>query len=108
MLVKQGDHLRYSDVTPQRDYLNRRRFLASVPAAGAALFTSRASGAAALSAVKGPFSTDEKVTPFKDVSTYNNYYEFGTGKDEPAKNAGSLKTSPWSVAVEGAVAKPKV
>jgi len=108
MLVKRGADIRYSDVTPKEAYLNRRRFLASVPMAGAALFTTRASAAAKLAAVKGPFSTDEKPTPFIDVASYNNYYEFGTAKDEPSKNAGKLKTSPWSIAVEGAVAKPKV
>jgi sulfoxide reductase catalytic subunit YedY len=82
--------------------------LAAVPLAGAALFTTRAAAAAKLAAIKGPFSTDEKPTPFADVSTYNNFYEFGTGKDQPSKNAGSLKTSPWSIHVEGAVAKPEV
>jgi sulfoxide reductase catalytic subunit YedY len=108
MLVKKSPDIRHSEVTPMNAYLNRRRFLAAVPLAGAALFTSRASAAEKLAAVKGPFSADEKPTPFVDVASYNNYYEFGTAKDEPSKNAGKLKTSPWSVAVEGAVAKPKV
>jgi methionine sulfoxide reductase catalytic subunit len=100
--------MKYSEVTPQSLYLNRRRFLATLPLAGAALYPRRALAAAKLAAVKGPFSTDEKVTPFADVTSYNNYYEFGTGKEDPAKNAGTLKTSPWSVAVEGEVAKPKI
>ena len=108
MLVKRGADIRYSEVTPKSAYINRRRFLAAVPLAGAALFTTRAAAAAKLAAIKGPFSTDEKPTPFADVSTYNNFYEFGTGKDQPSKNAGSLKTSPWSIHVEGAVAKPEV
>jgi sulfoxide reductase catalytic subunit YedY len=108
MLVKRGADIRCSEVTPKAAYLNRRRFLATVPLAGAAFFTTRAWAAAKLAAVKGPFSTDEKPTPFADVASYNNFYEFGTGKDEPSKNAGRLKTSPWSIAVEGAVAKPKV
>jgi sulfoxide reductase catalytic subunit YedY len=108
MLVKRGDDIRYSEVTTQDSYLNRRRFLAAVPLAGAALFTTRARAAAKLSAVKGPFSADEQPTPFQDVTNYNNYYEFGTAKDQPSKNAGKLKTSPWSVRLEGAVAKPKV
>jgi len=108
MLVKRGADIRYSEVTPKTAYLNRRRFLAAVPLAGAALFATRASAAVKLAAIKGPFSTDEKPTPFQDVASYNNFYEFGTGKDEPSKNAGSLKTSPWSIHVDGAVAKPKV
>lgn len=108
MLFKRGADIHYSEVTPKTAYLNRRRFLATVPLAGAAFFTGRAAAAAKLDAIKGPFSTDEKPTPFQGVSTYNNFYEFGTGKDEPSHNAGRLKTSPWSIAVEGAVAKPKV
>ncbi|HLY18254.1 MAG TPA: protein-methionine-sulfoxide reductase catalytic subunit MsrP [Bryobacteraceae bacterium] len=100
--------MKYSDVTPKSVYLNRRRFLAALPFAGAALTTPQARAAAAkLQAVKGPFSTDEKPTPFIDVTTYNNFYEFGTGKDQPSLNAGRLKTSPWSVVVEGAVSKPQ-
>src|ERR1039457_4644942 len=87
MLVKKTADIRYSEVTPKDTYLNRRRFLA---------------------AIKGPFSTDEKPTAFADVGSYNNFYEFGTGKDDPSKSAGRLKTSPWSIAVEGAVAKPQV
>ncbi|HTQ56081.1 MAG TPA: protein-methionine-sulfoxide reductase catalytic subunit MsrP [Bryobacteraceae bacterium] len=100
--------MKYSEVTPKSIYLNRRRFLATLPIAGAALSLPRAYALAKLSAVKGPFSTDEKPTPFIDVSTYNNFYEFGTAKDEPSKNAGKLKTSPWEVKVEGEVAKPQV
>jgi methionine sulfoxide reductase catalytic subunit len=108
MLLKKSPDLRYSEVTPQSTYLNRRRFLAAVPLAGAALLTTRAKAAAKLSAIKGPFSTDEKPTPYQDVASYNNFYEFGTAKDQPSKNAGRLKTSPWTIAVEGAVAKPQV
>jgi sulfoxide reductase catalytic subunit YedY len=108
MLIKKSPDLRYSEVTPQSTYLNRRSFLSAVPLAGAALLTTRAKAAAKLAAIKGPFSTDEKPTPYQDVASYNNFYEFGTGKDEPSKNAGRLKTSPWTIAVEGAVSKPKV
>src|SRR5690348_17172512 len=100
--------IKYSEVTPQAAYLNRRRFLAALPLAGAALSAAGASAATAkLAAVKGPFSTDEKPTPFSDVISYNNFYEFGTAKDQPSKNAGKMKTSPWSVVVEGDVAKPQ-
>jgi sulfoxide reductase catalytic subunit YedY len=108
MPIKKSPDIRYSEVTPQSTYLNRRSFLSAVPLAGAALFATRAKAAAKLAAVKGPFSTDEKPTSFQDVASYNNFYEFGTGKDDPSKSAGRLKTSPWTIAVEGAVAKPKV
>jgi methionine sulfoxide reductase catalytic subunit len=61
-----------------------------------------------LSARVSAISTTEKPTPYKDVTTYNNFYEFGVEKHEPARNAGSLKIRPWTIAVEGAVNKPKV
>jgi sulfoxide reductase catalytic subunit YedY len=102
MVIRKAPEIRYSDVTPKDVYLNRRRFLGSLLAAGT--LAPGARGAAKLNGVvKGPFNTDEKVTPFRDVSTYNNYYEFGTGKDEPAQRAHTLRTSPWAVKVEGAV-----
>src|SRR5579883_2804786 len=56
---------------------------------------------------RGPYATSEKLTPYKDVTTYNNFYELGLGKDEPAENASTLKTRPWSVVCEGEVAKPQ-
>ena len=63
--------------------------------------------AAALNYKKGgPFGTDEKQSTFQDVTHYNNFYEFGTGKDQPAQFASKLKTSPWTVSVEGECAKP--
>ncbi len=60
----------------------------------------------ALMASKGPFDTDEPPTTEKDATTYNNYYEFGNKKDQPAKNVGRFVTKPWSIAVEGMVRKP--
>jgi sulfoxide reductase catalytic subunit YedY len=102
MVIRKAPEIRYSDVTPKDVYLNRRRFLGGLLAAGT--LAPGARGATKLNGVvKGPFNTDEKVTPFRDVSTYNNYYEFGTGKDEPAQRAHTLRTSPWAVKVEGAV-----
>src|SRR6266478_5184101 len=108
MLIKLSSDIRSSEITPKNVYLNRRRFLASLPLAGAALWSAPGLQAAKLSAAKSPLSTDEKQTPFHDASTYNNYYEFGTQKDQPAQFAHTLKSSPWKVSVEGAVAKPKV
>ena len=58
--------------------------------------------------IKSSFSTSEKPTPLQDVTHYNNYYEFGTGKEQPADLAKTLRTSPWTVTVEGAVNKPKI
>src|SRR5467141_3918864 len=119
MLLKRGPDLKYSDVTPRDVYLNRRKFLYGMGLAGGlalagksvanlAFPSARAYAATSLPGlVKGPFSTDEKVTPEQAVATYNNYYEFGTDKGDPAKNAQKFVTSPWSVSVEGEVAKPR-
>jgi len=119
MLLKRAPDLKYSDVTPRDIYLDRRKFLYGMGLAGGlalagkslanpAFPSARAYAATSLpGVVKGPFSTDEKVTPEHDVTTYNNYYEFGTDKGDPAKNAQKFVTSPWSVSVEGEVAKPR-
>lgn len=109
MLIKAAPDIRSSEITPKQLYLNRRRFLAALPLAGAAVFAGRALGGAKLNGIaKSPLSTSEKQTPFSDVSRYNNYYEFGTSKEQPAELARTLKTSPWTVSVEGAVNKPQV
>ena len=89
--------------------MNRRRFLATGSAALGALAVpfSLAGDDKLPNLVKSPLSTTEKVTPFQLVTTFNNYYEFGTAKDEPAKNATKFQTRPWTVSIEGEVAKPK-
>ncbi|MEZ4302231.1 MAG: protein-methionine-sulfoxide reductase catalytic subunit MsrP, partial [Polyangiaceae bacterium] len=65
-----------------------------------------APGAASAAVVKGPYSTDEEQTPFRDVTTYNNYYELGLDKSDPALNAETLRARPWTVTIEGEVKKP--
>src|SRR3984885_13703823 len=99
-------HIRYSQVTPKSEYLNRRRFLAS---AAAAAFGANAgfAGTRLTGVTKSPFSTTEPVTPYEAITGYNNYYEFGTGKGDPAKNAQKFQTNPWTLVIEGNVAKPK-
>jgi sulfoxide reductase catalytic subunit YedY len=89
-----------SEVTPEALYLDRRRFLGT--ASGATL--------AAIGPYKkgSVFDTDETKTPRKDVTSYNNFYELGTAKTDPEKNAGTLKPRPWTVAIEGEVEKPAV
>src|SRR5260370_41757401 len=107
MLIKAGLDIRSSEITPKNLYLNRRRFLAGLPVAGAALLAARALAGTKIDGIaKSPFSTSEKVTPLNDVTHYNNYYEFGTNKEQPADLAKTLRTSPWTVSVEGAVNKP--
>jgi sulfoxide reductase catalytic subunit YedY len=110
-------HATASDITPQRVYQQRRRLIQGL-AAGAALAslpwhshaqTARPNKLAALpgakSSVDGALVMD-KPTPYNDITSYNNYYEFGTDKSDPARAAGSLKPRPWTVAVEGEVKKP--
>lgn len=87
--------LRWSDVTPQALFLNRRQIMAG----GAALLASPALG-------KSPYSTDDAPNTFEEISGYNNYYEFGTAKEDPAAYAGTLTTQPWTVQVDGLVDKP--
>ena len=112
MLIKKGGEIPSSEITPKETYLNRRKFLAAAGAlAGGAAIAGIAGplldAGTKINAVKGAFSTDEKPTPYKDITTYNNFYEFGVDKGDPARNAGSLRTRPWTVQVEGAVSKPR-
>ncbi|MGA2772529.1 MAG: protein-methionine-sulfoxide reductase catalytic subunit MsrP [Bryobacteraceae bacterium] len=109
MLIKKTADLRYSEVTPKSVYLNRRKFLAGVPAAflGAHELLRAQAGAKLPNLLKSPFSTTEKPNSYNDVTHYNNFYEFGTGKQQPAQNATNFKTSPWTVSIEGDVAKPR-
>ncbi len=105
MLIRKSGDLRYSEITPKSVYLNRRAFLAAIPAAllgGRQLLA----GPKLPNIGKSPLSTPEKQNSYQDVSTYNNFYEFGTSKDEPAVYARNFKTSPWQVSVEGQVSKP--
>ena len=108
-----------SEVAPESVYRNRRRILAAAGLAVAGLplvpagpaRAQRASAAlgelAKLTGKPSPLSTMERATRFEDASTYNNFYEFGTDKSDPARYAGSLQTRPWTVVVEGEIAKPK-
>jgi methionine sulfoxide reductase catalytic subunit len=119
MLVKRSPDLKYSDVTPREAYLNRRKFLQGLGIAGGLALagkgiadlvnpSARAYASMKLSPLApSSFSTTEKVTSEQVVTSYNNYYEFGTEKGDPAKNAQKFVTSPWEVSVEGECAKPR-
>jgi sulfoxide reductase catalytic subunit YedY len=115
------------EVTPESLYLRRREFLRSAAALAGGLAVAGCMGedsgtavaappdlaagrsAAALGPIaQGPFGTDEARTEEADATRYNNFYEFGTDKADPARHAGSLRTRPWSVAIEGEVARPGV
>src|SRR5580693_1471223 len=115
MLLRREPELTYADITPKDLYFNRRKFLKAMGIAGAATFAgssvvnllspSRSVNAAGkfASLAKSPFSTTEKQNTLEEVSHYNNFYEFGVDKDQPAKNAQKFRTSPWTVSVEGEV-----
>jgi sulfoxide reductase catalytic subunit YedY len=107
MIIKKQSNLRYSDVTPKQAYLNRRRFLAA--GAAALAFAPRPSLASMKfeGVTRSPLSIDEKPTPFNYIAGYNNFYEFGTEKQQPAELAKNFQTSPWTLSIEGEVAKPR-
>ncbi|WP_374513129.1 protein-methionine-sulfoxide reductase catalytic subunit MsrP [Niveibacterium sp.] len=97
-----------SEITSDTLYRGRRDFVRAIGLGGIAFAAPSAFGAAPLNGIqKSPFSTDEKLTPQNSVISYNNYYEFGTSKDDPARNVGRFKTRPWTVRVEGLCSKPR-
>jgi sulfoxide reductase catalytic subunit YedY len=117
MLIGKPPDIASSEITSREDYfryLSRRRFLKGAAATGAAAFAAsrfiapRAVQAATkLQTVPSPLTTTgEQLTTLDDITHYNNFYEFGVDKGDPAKNAGGLPTRPWTVKVEGKVAKP--
>jgi methionine sulfoxide reductase catalytic subunit len=119
MLIKKPRDIKPSEITPKDFYLSRRQFLLSASATAlsagavlsgldASLSTQQVIAAEKLGDLrKSSFSTSEKLNSFKDITSYNNFYELGTDKSDPAENAKYLTTRPWTVAVEGEVKKPK-
>jgi sulfoxide reductase catalytic subunit YedY len=105
MLIRKPADLRYSEITPKQMYVSRRRFLARSLAFGALAGTAR--GMKLSEVKKTSYNVgDEKITPLETITHYNNFYEFGTDKSDPAENAKNFRTSPWTLKVEGEVAKP--
>ena len=107
MLIRQGSDLKENEVTDKSLYLRRREFIAGAGLIGSGLAGVGAAAAAPLKGAPSPLSTkDEKLTPKDDIASYNNFYEFGTDKSDPAQNAKNFKTRPWTIAVEGECQKP--
>ena len=116
MLIRRPADIAPSEITPEAVYRARRRFLGQ-SAALAAIGLGGSLGMSAHAAPSSPewltplspspFSTDESRTSLKDITRYNNFYEFGTHKEDPLQNAGRMKTEPWTVTVEGLVNKPR-
>lgn len=117
MLIGKPPDIPSSEITPQKDYrefLDRRRFLKKAAAAGAAALAGGVVAPVAahadtkLQTVPSPLTTTgEDLTSLQDITHYNNFYEFGVDKTDPARNAGSLPTRPWSIKIEGKVNKPQ-
>jgi sulfoxide reductase catalytic subunit YedY len=97
MLIRRPPDLRSSEVTSESLYWSRRQWLTAAGLGLGSLIPWRSA--------RGGMQDDLKPNPWEDVTGYNNFYEFGTGKEDPAANAGSLRTTPWAIKVEGEVAK---
>ena len=103
MLFRRPPDLLASEITDESLFWKRRDFL-KVAGIGAATV----GGLLPSLALLPPLSDEDKLTPWEDVTGYNNYYEFGTDKDDPARNAGTLRTKPWKVEVAGEIKRPAV
>ncbi|MEO1746680.1 MAG: protein-methionine-sulfoxide reductase catalytic subunit MsrP [Pseudomonadota bacterium] len=103
-----------SEITPKEVFFNRRSFMTGIAAgtiAGAATLQGMQASHAEqitekLDTVPGPFSTDEEPNTLEEIKSYNNFYEFGTGKEDPARLAGQMTTRPWTIKVGGLVNNP--
>jgi len=104
MLIRRPPDIPSREITPERAYLNRRAFLAAATVAAGGIAAPGLLAAAGASRGRRP--EDDPLTPYEDVTTYNNYYEFGTGKDDPSRNAVDFQPRPWSVEIGGEVARP--
>ncbi len=109
--IRRAGDVRESEITPEGLYLSRRHFLAGGAAAALGLSMNPARAETALRALgplrKSGFSATEERTPYEAVTSYNNFYEFGLDKEDPAANAHTLKPRPWSLRVEGEVMRPQ-
>jgi sulfoxide reductase catalytic subunit YedY len=109
LLIKKPLDVRASEITSYDNYINRRDFIRAGAIAGSSLFAPAALGAVVPEArrakldgiIASPLSTDEAPNSYDDITTYNNYYEFGTGKDDPVVYARDFETRPWTITVEG-------
>lgn len=98
----------FSEITPRHVYLKRREFIATALAgAGIAVASGKGALAEALTATKSSYTVNEKLTLIKDVTTYNNFYEFGLDKGDPSALSGAFKPRPWTIKVDGMVGKPQ-
>jgi len=111
MLIRRPPDIRPSEITDEGLYRDRRRFLAAAGVTLGAAWSGVSLDASEIPAFphlrNSPFSTPERQNSWSDATTYNNFYEFGTGKADPARNAHSLVTRPWTIQVDGEVRRPQ-
>lgn len=116
MLIQRRPTIPSSEITPRKIYIDRRRFIrdTTLAVSGIGLFGgllssghSAETGLDTRSLASSPFSTDEELTTRQAATSYNNFYEFGTSKDDPVRNAHRMKTQPWTLRIEGLVDKPR-
>ncbi len=112
MLIRRPPDIETSEITDEKLYWNRREFIRSATGVAAGLATPSVLAACGeprrAEAAERRATRDDELTPYEDVTSYNNFYEFGTDKRDPSRYAGSLRTRPWTVIVEGEVHKPGV
>jgi methionine sulfoxide reductase catalytic subunit len=114
MLIKKPDDIRPSEITDEKHYLDRRKFIVAAGAIGAVAVGAAWAGGvfdpgllrARGHATGGAEQEGDKVNSYEDITSYNNFYEFGTDKEDPKENAHTLRTRPWTVQVAGLVKKP--
>jgi sulfoxide reductase catalytic subunit YedY len=119
MLIKKPADIASSEITPKKAYLDRRKFIKKSGLGGIGMLAVPFHSACAdtnvfsptgkkLQYVKSSLSTQgEKLTSFQEITSFNNYYELGSGKADPAKNTDRLRTEPWTIRIEGQISKPK-
>jgi sulfoxide reductase catalytic subunit YedY len=110
MLIRRPPQIAASEITDEQTYWNRRDFIrtAGVAAGSIAMPSLLAASGSGNARASGRAQGGDELTPYEDVTSYNNFYEFGTDKRDPARHAGSLMPRPWTVTVEGEVHKPGV
>jgi len=111
--IPKASDVKSSEITPENVYVNRRKFIrgAAAGAAGLAFAPSALAGMEPAQEVPARFASmtselDEPLNSYEDVTTYNNYYEFGTRKEDPARNSAPFRPKPWTVTIDGHVNKP--
>ena len=110
--MKPENKIRSWEITSESNFRNRRQFIrdAGLAIGGGIVASTLPLGVSAdsrdLITVPGPYSTDEEPNSWQDITTYNNFYEFGTGKEDPYRNAQEFEPRPWSVKVSGECGKP--